>query len=77
MKLTVTCQMDAELFAKLTNFTQAVGTCKTRIIRRAVEEFIETGLRENKGIRDRYEQISFERMASACATPSGHLKIIK
>lgn len=73
----VTCKLDAEMSARLKRFAQAAGTPKTRIMRMALFEFIEKHLRENQGVRERFDRYTREDEALASAPERGHLKVIK
>lgn len=75
MRRIVASELDADLYARLTRFAQAAGTFKTRIIRIALAEFIEKHLRENAGVRERFERYTVEDEART--STRGHLKIVK
>ena len=77
MKIIICCQLDIDFAARLKRFTQAAMTMKSRVIRAALEKFIDDSLRENDGLRERFERYTLEDEVRAAAPSRGHLKVIK
>lgn len=78
-KMIVAAEFDPKLAARLKRFAQAAGTFKARVLRMAVEEFIERHLRENAGVREKFERYTREDEAIAArrAEPARHLWVVK